>query len=188
MIRPALLLAAALALAGCKDDQAGVPPAVAMTPEALGHYCQMALTEHDGPKAQIHLKDALAPLFFSQVRDAIAYQHMPEQDGQILVIYVSDMGAAESWAKPGVDNWIDARNAFFVLGSDAIGGMGAAELVPFGSRAGAEAFAKARGGRVARLDEIRNEDVLAPDSDAPDTDGDSDYLERLNALKPEGSP
>ena len=189
MIRPALFLAAAaLALAACKDDRASVPAAVAMTPEALGYYCQMSLSEHDGPKAQIHLKDALAPLFFSQVRDAIAYQHMPEQDGQILVIYVSDMGRAESWEEPGVDNWIDARDAFFVLGSDAVGGMGAAELVPFGTRAGAEAFAKARSGRVATLDEIRDQDVLAPDSDAPDTDGDNDYLERLNALKSEGNP
>ncbi|WP_409998019.1 nitrous oxide reductase accessory protein NosL, partial [Escherichia coli] len=25
-----------------------------MTEEALGHYCQMNLTEHPGPKAQVH--------------------------------------------------------------------------------------------------------------------------------------
>ena len=189
MIRPALIVAAAaLALAGCKDDQAGVPEAVAMTPEALGHYCQMALSEHDGPKAQIHLKGALAPLFFSQVRDAIAYQHMPEQDGQILVIYVSDMARAKSWSEPGPENWIAAQDAFFVLDSDAIGGMGAAELVPFGSRAAAEAFAKERGGRVATLDEIRDEDVLTPDDAGADAPQENDYLERLNALKSEGNP
>ncbi len=188
MKRAALLLAAALALAACKDEEAGLPEAVVMTSEALGHYCQMALTEHDGPKAQVHLKGALAPLFFSQVRDAIAYQRMPEQDGEILVIYVSDMARARSWAEPGVDNWIDARKAFFVLGSDAVGGMGAAELVPFGTRAAADAFAEERGGRVLTLDEIRDEDVLTPEGGAPDAADENDYLDRLNALKPEGNP
>lgn len=188
MIRAALLLATALTLSACKDDVAKVPRAVTMSAEALGHYCQMALTEHDGPKAQVHLEGALAPLFFSQVRDAIAYQRMPEQDGDILVIYVSDMARAKSWSDPGVDNWIDARDAFFVLGSDAVGGMGAAELVPFGTGEAAQAFVAERGGRVVTLDEIRDEDVLSPEGPAPGAADENDYLDRLNALKPEGNP
>ncbi len=189
MIRPALFITAALlALSACKDDQANVPPAVAMTADALGHYCQMSLFEHDGPKAQIHLKDAVAPLFFSQVRDAIAYQHMPEQDGKIVVIYVSDMGQADSWAKPGPENWLAADDAFFVVGSDAIGGMGAREVVPFGTRTKAQAFRDTRGGRIATLAEITDEDVLTPDTPNEDAPQDSDYLDRLNALKSEGNP
>ena len=48
------------------------PPPVAMTPESVGHYCQMNVLEHPGPKGQIWLKDVLSPLFFSQVRDVVA--------------------------------------------------------------------------------------------------------------------
>ena len=70
----ALISACLLALAACKEEQAALPLPVAMSGDALGFYCQMNLGEHDGPKAQVHLAGTPAPLFFSQVRHAIAYQ------------------------------------------------------------------------------------------------------------------
>ncbi len=49
---------------------------------------------------------------------------------------------------------IDARSAFFVIGSDVYGPMGA-ELVPFATRKDAEAFmADHRGKRILRFDEV----------------------------------
>lgn len=172
MKRVLLLLAAVLALAACDEDQAaGPPPAVEMTAETLGHYCQMHLTEHPGPKAQVHLEGIAQPLFFSQVRDAVAYQRMPEQAYAITAIYVSDMGAAPSWEAPGNDNWIAADQALFVVGSKVAGGMGAPELVPFSSRAAAEAFAAQHGGAIQALEEIPDAAVLAPVEYEVDAEG-----------------
>lgn len=133
-----------------------------MTDEALGHYCQMALGEHPGPKAQVHLEGLDAPLFFSQVRDAIAYQRMPEQSRPIRAIYVSDMAQAPSWNDPGIDNWAPAEEVHYVVGSRTAGGMGAPELVPFSDHGAAETFAKENGGSVRTLAEIPDATVLAP--------------------------
>ncbi len=159
----ALLLPLALA-AACDGEQAvaNLPEAIALTEDAAGHYCQMIILEHQGPKAQVHLAGFPAPLWFSQVRDGIAYLKSPEQSAEILVLYVNDMGEAQSWSEPGAENWISAADAFFVVGSDAIGGMGAPEIAPFGSKLKAEQFIAEHGGEIMLLNEIPAEIVLSP--------------------------
>ena len=153
-----------LLLAGCKEDSAALllPDPVVLTEEAAGHYCQMNILEHRGPKAQIHLAGYMAPLWFSQVRDGIAYLKSPEQSAEVLALFVNDMGIATSWDEPGPDNWIDANDAYFVVGSDAVGGMGAPEIAPFGELTKAEQFIDQHGGTVMRLAEIPAEVVLSP--------------------------
>ncbi len=162
LIPIALLLA--VASAGCTDatSEARKPEPIALTEEAAGHYCQMVILEHEGPKAQAHLAGFAAPLWFSQVRDGIAYLKSPEQSAELRALYVNDMGVAASWTEPGIDNWIDAADAHFVVGSDATGGMGAPEIVPFSDAERAAAFARERGGTVMRLDDIAAETVLSP--------------------------
>ena len=184
-----LALIALLALSACREETAEIPPPVEMTAAAVGYYSQMDLLEHPGPKAQIHLKDVSAPIFFAQVRDALAFQRMPEQNSVIAAIYVSDMDRAASWAEPGPNNWVAADAAWFVMGSQQAGGMGADEMVPFASETGAQAFAARNGGKVLRMNDIPDSAVLAPAS-APvagaapgpdDADADADYLDRLKA-------
>lgn len=172
-----------LLLAGCKEELAQTVDPVALTPEAVGHYCQMNLLEHEGPKAQVHLEGLPgAPLFFSQVRDAVAYARLPEQSHPILAIWVNDMGApGATWAEPGAENWIDAASAHYVVGAAGIeGGMGAPELVPFAREEDAAAFVREKGGRVLELAAIPDAMVIAP-VPGDDTD-DSEYLDRLKAL------
>jgi len=186
--RLGLAALALLALAACREEVAELPAPVAMTEEAVGHYCQMDLFEHPGPKGQVHLAGLPDPLFFSQVRDAIAYQRMPEQSHMIAVIYVSDMGApGAQWDDPGVENWIAADAAHYVVGSTIAGGMGAPELVPFADEALARAFAAQHGGEVLRLGAIPDAEVLAPVELEGDigADDDADWLERLRALQTE---
>lgn len=174
-----IALVALTLLAACQDEvQITKPVAVALTPEAAGHYCQMTVLEHDGPKAQIHLKSFDNPIWFTQVRDAVAFTLSPEEPKDIAAIYVNDMDKAESWAQPGSDNWIDADKAWFVTGSRQAGGMGAAEAIPFGSEAGANAFAMENGGHVKRFKEIPADYVLgsvdvsaAATMNAPDMQG-----------------
>lgn len=183
-----LLLIALLALGACRDEQVAQDTTPQeMTAETLGHYCQMNLLEHPGPKAQVHL-EGMPPLFFSQVRDAIAYARGPEQVAPILAIHVNDMGAAgASWDDPGRGNWIVADDAFFVLGSAREGGMGAPEAVPFSSLEAAETFAAHEGGQILPLARITDDMVLTPVETGDPDENDDDYLRRLRALTPSES-
>lgn len=178
----------ALLLAACQEEAAQSIDPLPLTPETVGHFCQMNLLEHEGPKGQVHLEGLPAmPLFFSQVSDLVVYLRLPEQSSTVLAIYVSDMGAeGATWAEPGIANWIDARTAHYVVGAAIAGGMGAPEVVPFADPAEAQAFAAERGGTVMALDEIPDSAVAAPTSAA--AGGEDDYARRLKALsdKPEG--
>ncbi|MEQ9039152.1 MAG: nitrous oxide reductase accessory protein NosL [Silicimonas sp.] len=186
-MRPILLAMLCLSIVtACKEDDLAKGPApVKMTPEALGHYCQMNLTEHPGPKAQIHLEGLPAPIYFAQVRDAIAYQKMPEQSHAISAFYVNDMAVAPSWEAPGDDNWIAASAVQFVVGSDMVGGMGAPEVVPFSSGSAAQAFADIHGGQVLELGQIADAHVLAPEESEPSAVDDQDFIDRLSRMSNE---
>ena len=181
-----LITCAALGLAACREDStAALPEPVTMTEEAVGHFCQMEMLEHPGPKAQVFLDGLPYPLFFSQVRDAIAYDRMPEQSHMIAAIYVSDMGwSGATWDNPGADNWILASAAHYVAGSDMVGGMETPELVPFATSEAAQAFISTHGGAVFRLDDVSDDMVLAPVEFEADIglDDDGDFEDRLRAL------
>jgi copper chaperone NosL len=154
------LAAALLFLAACSPEEtAAIPGPATMTEEAVGHYCQMYVLEHPGPKAQLFLEGVAAPLWFSQVRDAVIYKRSPEKTADIVVIYVSDMGAAPSWEEPGTGNFIRAEDAVFVVGADMAGGMGAPEFVPFAREDDARAFAAEHGGTLMRFDDIPDEAI-----------------------------
>lgn len=187
MIRPIPILLAMLSLAACREETAVLPEPVEMTVEAVGHYCQMNILEHDGPKAQVHLAGVAEPLFFSQVRDAVAYQRMLEQSHTIAAIYVSDMGApGASWQAPGISNWILADGAHYVIGADVVGGMGAPDLVPFSDHDSALDFVERNGGRIVALADVADSDVLSPvdivTPQAGQSDEDDDFETRLRAL------
>jgi nitrous oxide reductase accessory protein NosL len=167
MMRVALLLVPAMLLAACGPETAAPPPPpFALTSEATGHYCGMNLLEHKGPKGQIILADQ--PIWFSSARDALSFTMLPEEPKNIRAIYVSDMAKAPSWDDPGANNWVDARNAFFVIGSRMQGGMGAPETVPFSDRAAAEKFAAEHGGRVVLYDAVPRDYVLGSQSSMPE--------------------
>ncbi len=166
-------LAGALAAAGCNEKQtdAAAPPAVELTDAAVGHYCGMSVLEHSGPKAQIILASRKDPVWFSSARDAFSFTMLPEEPKDIRAIYVSDMGKAPSWDKPGRTNWIDAKSASFVVGSRMKGGMGSDEAVPFLEKASAEAFATENGGRVVSFADMPRDYVLGSGTQGGVTNG-----------------
>ncbi len=157
----ALAMLAPIALGGCFDKEAArIPLPHRMTAEAIGHYCGMNLTEHAGPKGQIFVASLIEPVWFSSARDAIAFTMLPDEPKDVQAIYVSDMGKAKSWDKPGADNWVEARKALFVIGSRAKGGMGGDEAVPFSERDAAEKFVGENGGRIVAFAEVPRDYVL----------------------------
>ncbi|WP_444452904.1 nitrous oxide reductase accessory protein NosL [Rhodobacter capsulatus] len=166
-------------LAACREE-AAIPQPVSLTEEAVGYFCQMNILDHGGPKAQVHLQEHPGkPLFFSQVRDVVAYLRMPEKDGAVLATYVTDMGAGD-WAQPGTLPWISAQSAIYVVGSSRLGGMEQPEFVPFSQDKDAQAFIAQFGGQAMKLDDIPASALgtSAPEAMAAD---DTDYSDRLKA-------
>lgn len=136
-----------------------VPAAQTLTRDASGYYCLMTVVHHSGPKGQVFLSGKPQPLWFTSVRDVIAFTLSPEEPKNIVAIYVNDMTNAD-WDNPGADNWIDANKAWYVIGSKRSGGMGAPEAIPFSTKENAEAFAKEEGGSVYDLQTIPREYIV----------------------------
>jgi copper chaperone NosL len=166
------VLLAVLTLAGCKQETAEAPPPPhQLTASAIGRYCGMNVLEHTGPKAQIILASQEEPVWFSSARDAFSFTMLPEEPKDIRAIYVSDMAKAASWDEPGERNWVDARQAFFVVGSRRKGGMGADETVPFSGKAAADKFAAENGGRVLAFADVPRDYVLGTSETASPAPG-----------------
>jgi copper chaperone NosL len=156
------LMVSALMVGGCEGEKNAAPPApFALTSEAIGRYCGMNVLEHVGPKGQVILDAKVGePLWFSSARDTLAFTMLPEEPKDYAAIYVSDMGKAPSWEEPGETNWIDAKKAFYVIGSALRGGMGAEEAVPFSTREAAEKFASENGGKVMSFGDVPRDYIL----------------------------
>ena len=161
------VLAAGLLLGACDgaEQQAAKPAPQELTREAIGHYCNMIVADHHGPKAQLFLKDSAEPIWFSSVRDAIAFTLLPDEPKAIAAIYVNDMGRA-TWAAPEPGTWIEAAGAHYVIDSDRRGGMGAREAVPFAEQAAADQFVALHGGRVVTLGDVPDDYVLSAEPDS----------------------
>jgi copper chaperone NosL len=163
---PILLL---LALPACgKNEQASAPPPPKeISADSTAEFCNMALSEHSGPKGQIFVDKRAEPYWFASVRDTFAFVMLPEEPKNIAAIYVSDMGKAKNWDQPGV--WTDARKAVFVIASRKRGGMGEDEAVPFSDEAAAQAFMAKNGGRMVHFDEMPKDYILPNGDDMKNT-------------------
>lgn len=153
------------------EETAETPPPEEYSGEAIGYFCNMLLVEHGGPKGQVHLASRETPLWFSSVRDTVAFTLLEGEPKDIMAIYVNDMGRATDWQSPEPGTWVEAQAAWFVIGSRRMGGMGLPEVVPFGTSEAAETYAGEYGGRVVRLAEIPADYVLGmPDLPAEGAD------------------
>ena len=170
------LLCLSALVVGCDSTEksAAVPDPVELAGDEIGYYCNMIVTSHAGPKGQVLLTDRARPLWFTSARDTIAFTMLPEEPKNISAVYVSDMGRA-SWDHPEPGTWVEARQAWYVVGSGRVGGMGAPEPVPFADKHKAEAFQAEHGGRVLSFADIPREEILGFDAAG---------LDRATMLKP----
>ena len=158
-----------LIVAACNSQEVSiaVPKPAELEGDEIGYYCNMIVATHAGPKGQVFLANQEQPLWFTSARDTIAFTMLPEEPKNISAVYVSDMGKA-SWNQPEPGTWVEAQSAWYVVGSDRVGGMGAPEPVPFAEKSKAETFQAEYGGRVLSFEQIPQDEILNFDLTAPD--------------------
>lgn len=152
---PALLAAclAAPLITACQPADGPGTAQVAVEIDA-GTSCSldgMLLADYPGPKAQIHYADRPEPDFFCDTVEMFGIYLKPEQVRPVKALYVQDMGKTD-WDQPR-GAWIDARSAWYVLGSARHGSMGPT-IASFAQEADAQKFAGTHGGKVLAFDAI----------------------------------
>ncbi|CAK0772484.1 copper chaperone NosL [uncultured Gammaproteobacteria bacterium] len=148
-----LALALVVALTACLEPSAPPPPPREPGPDAVGQFCHMLLSEHQGPKGQVFQGDDQTPLWFSTVHDTLVYLFTIGVTQNVRAVYVNDMGRA-SWAKPEPGTWISAKTAWYVIGSQRPAAMGGGEMVPFSDPVAAQTYTKTYGGQVVPFDRL----------------------------------
>lgn len=152
-LRPLLgTLLLGLLLAGCdasRDDATALGP----VPIASGdecHVCGMLIEEMPGPKGEAVLPGAVRK--FCSTAELFGWWLQPENRQGQARLYVHDMSQAD-WRHPDDARLIDATRAYYVVGIQRPGGMGAT-LASFADEEAATRLAAEEGGRVLRFDEI----------------------------------
>lgn len=144
---PALALALALAASpAAAPDAARVAPG----PKDKCPVCGMFVARYPDWLAGLTFADG-ARLVFDGPKDLLKFWHDParylpsRRREDVVALFVTDYyGLAQ----------VDARAAYFVIGSDVLGPMGR-ELVPFAQREEAEEFLRDHHGeRILRFDEV----------------------------------
>lgn len=146
---------ALLLLTGCGSEDPSTRAArqaVAIEHGDECHLCGMIIENFPGPKGELYEQGESAPRKFCSTRDLFAYLLDPERSHRIEQVYVHDM-ALTPWEHPGNDAFVDARQAWYVVGSERRGGMGPT-LASFAQREHAERFTQLYGGQLYRFEQI----------------------------------
>ena len=147
-------LATSSLLAGC-GDKAAEQQSLAPVEIDRSTSCEldgMLLADYPGPKAQIHYAGQEKPSFFCDTIELFNTLLAGEQVRAVRAVYVQDMGKAD-WNQPQ-GHWIDAKTAFYVLGSKRHGSMGPT-IGSFAQEVDATKFAAEFGGKVLRFGDIK---------------------------------
>lgn len=116
------------------------------------HVCGMIIEGFPGPKGQAITEKDQHVRKFCSTRDMFAWVLQPENVNRDHTLYVHDM-AQTDWQNPNDTALIDARDAFYVAGSDRAGAMGPT-LASFATERSANEFMKEYGGQVLKFGEI----------------------------------
>ncbi len=140
---------------GCSDaeeQQQMLKQAVAIEAADECHLCGMLVVNFPGPKGEIAQKNSERIEKFCSTRDLFSYVLQPDNRRQITQIFVHDMSKSP-WETPDDEHFVDAKKAWYVVGSDKKGAMGET-LASFSQKADADAFSVEFGGNVIGFDEI----------------------------------
>jgi copper chaperone NosL len=124
--------------------------ASAFHPSDECHVCGMIITGFPGPKGQVVEPSGIKK--FCSPAEMISWWLQPENHHSDATLYVHDMGRSP-WNTPDDSHLIDAKTAFYVIGTQLKGAMGVV-LASFSSQQAAEKLAADTGGRVLRFSDI----------------------------------
>jgi len=147
-------------LFSCSKSEEGAQTlheAVAIESNDECHLCGMLISNFSGPKGELFRKgiteaDGNSVKKFCSTRDMFSFYLDPENKRNVTSILVHDMSKSP-WETPNDAYFIDARNAWFVVGSSKTGAMGKT-LASFGEQADAKKFAVEYGGKVLGFSEV----------------------------------
>lgn len=124
--------------------------AAAFHPSDECHVCGMIINGFPGPKGEVVERAGVKK--FCSTAEMIGWWLQPENHHSDAKLYVHDMGRSP-WTAPDDAHLIDARDAFYVVGTQLKGAMGVV-LASFSSREAAENLVAQQGGRLLRFSEI----------------------------------
>lgn len=127
--------------------------AAAFHPSDECHVCGMIIGGFPGPKGQVVEPGGTKK--FCSPAEMISWWLQPENHHGDATLYVHDMGRS-AWDSPDDSHLIDAKTAFYVIGTQLKGAMGVV-LASFSSQQAAEKLAADQGGRVLRFSDINLE-------------------------------
>lgn len=156
LARPYLILALLASLSACGEKSGPNRAAIEIDASSACDLDGMLLADYPGPKVQIFYGDDTTPIFNCDTVEMFNTLLRPEQIKSVRAVYVQDMGQA-NWDEPR-GHWIDAKTAFYVLGSKRHGAMGPT-IASFKLEADAKKFASDHGGRVLPFGEVTLEMV-----------------------------
>jgi copper chaperone NosL len=155
-----LLTVSVTACSENNEQQKVIHQAVAMESSDECHLCGMLITHFDGPKGEVFRREQGDNVIkFCSTRDMFSYYLDPENTRNVSQILVHDMSKMP-WGSDSIDDkhFIDAKNAWYVTGSEKTGAMGKT-LASFSLKNDAQAFAKEFGGNVLGFKDV-NQDSL----------------------------
>lgn len=120
--------------------------------------CGMVVSAWPGPKAQVR-KEGTATTTFCSVRCMLC-NTLDRLDLEELAIRVHD-AARVDWEHPGEGVSIDAKKAWFVVGSRRRATMGAS-IAPFATKDEARLFQETWGGTLMAYDDLTRERLKCP--------------------------
>lgn len=152
----------ALLLAGCSEPEQQVtekPAAIHFDSGDECHVCGMAITRFPGPKGEAITAREQQVHKFCSTRDMFSWALQPENAKRDHTLYVHDM-AQTDWEHPDDTALIDAREAYFVVGSERTGAMGPT-LASFASEESAKGFANEFGGEVVGFGDVTMQHLIS---------------------------
>lgn len=142
-----------LVACGEQEQQQMIQQAQAIERADECHLCGMLITNFSGPKGELYRKDRGDKVHkFCSTRDMFSFYLDPENKRNVTTIYVHDMSKMP-WDEPDDGYFIDAKTAWFVVGSEKTGAMGKT-LASFSQQSDALAFAKEFGGEVIDFNQV----------------------------------
>ena len=164
-IKTILISLSLLLLASCggESKQETVLTAVKFESADECHLCGMIIEGFAGPKGAVSHKTDTHVRKFCSTRDLFSYYLDPENKRNVQSLLVHDMGSVP-WQTPDDKLMINAKEAWYVIGSSKQGAMGST-IASFAEKTIAVEFAAQYGGKLLTFDDINFEHIAASDMD-----------------------